>query len=296
MEQLSDTAMHKRFRAAVGPLLGTWIIRKRRPNNDCTYLAVIPDGRDKERFAILRARDLDLLHVRPATGGDRCRPADLADFCRWQLECGRRGWTADPLRRIAERWSVGHTTLASSRDRLVGLGLLEVVQRSGRRYSDLVWLKELYDPHWQVPSAPELDAERVEATEARSDDLCPDVGRSCVPISAGGVSGLPPVPSPPDGRSRDRISAGPIKYFNRVINRDLTDLGGTSVPPLGLVTREVRAAPPPASRLKNGIGDPHPAGPSNECPDGPPASGVRQARPRFRAAVIARLTAALERG
>jgi hypothetical protein len=295
---LSDPAVQKRFSAAIKPLLGTWIIRKRRPDNDCLYQAVVVTDLTTERYAILRACDLELLTVRPASGGQRCRPSDLADFCRWQLECGKRGWTADPLRRIAGRWNVGHTTLATSRDRLAQLGLLKVVQRSGRRYSDLVWLQEVYDPHWQVRSTPEPDAERVPQAATASGELCPEIGTSCVPISGGAVSGFPPVLSPADVWSRDPISAGPIKNsLTELLTEDLTDLGGTSVPPLGLVTREVRDAPPPASRVKNDI-DAKPTGAVHEL-------SVRlvrrhpvfaRARPHFRAAVIARLAAALESG
>jgi hypothetical protein len=48
----------------------------------------------------------------------------VAAFCGWQVECGRRGWTADALRRIAERWGVIHATTARSRNRLVRLGLV----------------------------------------------------------------------------------------------------------------------------------------------------------------------------
>lgn len=289
----SDTALDKRFGAALRPLLGTWVIRKRRADNECTYAAAIPADAAADRYAILRRFDLELLSVRPATGGDRCRPADLADFCRWQLECGRRGWTADPLRAIAGRWGTGHTTLASSRDRLARLGLLEVVQRSGRRYSDLIWLKELYDPYWQVASTPD-DAEPGDAAGGlNAPGLCTENGRSGVPKTAGSVSGFQQVVCPENGRPRVPISTGPIRNpLTGSLPGSITDLGGTSVPPDTSPTREHSDAPPAASSSK--INDRDAQQLAARLIHRRPV--LAAAQPHFRRAMIRRLSGALERG
>jgi hypothetical protein len=294
---LSDTALDKRFGAALRPLLGTWIIRKRRPDNVCTYVAVVPEEFAGGRYAILRRRDLRLLNERPATGTVPCRPADLADFCRWQLECGQRGWTAEPLRLIANRWNVGHTTLASSRDRLAQLGLLKVVQRSGRRYSDVVWLEELYEPHWQVDSAVDAEVGALPASQTADDPQSAGTGQFCVPISAGAVSGLSPVSCPEDGSHCVPISAGPIKeLLPECVTENEPDLGGASAAPLTSATREAADAPPAASRTKNRSNQP---GPDLLQASARLVNRYRvfaHAKPHFRRAVITELAAALEDG
>jgi hypothetical protein len=152
LDHLTDTAIDKRFGPALRPLLGKWITRKRLPDNSYLYEAKVPAAAASDRYAILRPSDVDLLAVTPPKGLTSIEVGDLVDFCRWQLECGRRGWTIEPLRRIADRWKVTHPAIARSRDRLAKLGLLKVVPRTGGRFSDLIWLEELYDPHWQVPS------------------------------------------------------------------------------------------------------------------------------------------------
>lgn len=128
---LSDTAIDKRFGAALKPLLGTWINRRRLPDNTYLYEAVVPADAAAERYAILRPSDIDLLDVAPPKGLASIDVGDLVAFCRWQLECGPRGWTVEPLRNIAERWNVTHPTMARSRDRLTKLGLLKVVPAAG---------------------------------------------------------------------------------------------------------------------------------------------------------------------
>lgn len=149
---LTARAVQKRFGAALGSLLGEdvplgrWLERERTLDNQQLYRAVVPTGAGDE-YAMLRRADLAQLAVRAQAG--QARPvaaADLADFARWQLECGHRGWTADPLSVIATRWNVSEPTLSRSRTQLEACGLLKVTKRPGGRYPDLVWLAELHDP------------------------------------------------------------------------------------------------------------------------------------------------------
>ena len=149
---LTDNAVDHRFGGTLKPLLGRWIIRRRLPDSNYLYEARLPPEAASDRYAILRPGDIDLLAAPPPEGIDSIQVSDLVDFCRWQLECGRRGWTVDPLRIIAERWNVTHPTMARSKHRLSTLGLLKVVPRAVGRHSDLIWLGELYDPHWQDSS------------------------------------------------------------------------------------------------------------------------------------------------
>lgn len=143
LDHLSERAINNRFSSAIRPMLGTWITRSRRADNGYVYRAVIPAGARKGLYAIVRPGDLNLLGCSP--DGTACLgAADLAAFCRWQIECGPRGWTVEPLRGIAERWGVTHPTMAASRDRLAEFGLLRVEPRLGGRYSDLIWIQELH--------------------------------------------------------------------------------------------------------------------------------------------------------
>ena len=166
LAHLSSTAVQKRFSAALGSLLedaplGGWIQRERTTDNQQLYRAIAPGGTGK-RYAMLRRSDLALLAV-PA-GRKAARPvtvADLADFARWQLECDQRGWTADPLTRIAARWKVSEPTLWRSRTRLETVGLLKVVKRAGGRYPDLVWLAELHDPSQDPVSVAQVRLPRL---------------------------------------------------------------------------------------------------------------------------------------
>ena len=139
-DHLSPHAAANKLSMAVQPLLGSWIIRTKLDSNAFTYKAVVAAPSD--RYAMIRRGDLELVTLPTAKPA---KAADIADLGRWQLECGQRGWTVEPLRRIAERWAVTHPTLAASRDRLVSLGLLKVVRRPGHRLSDLIWIRELYE-------------------------------------------------------------------------------------------------------------------------------------------------------
>ena len=155
LEPASAGAVEQRFRAALKPLLGTWLVRgDRDDDNVYRYRAVVPEGAGK-RYAMLRRADFELLRTeRDAGAGPRLRVADLADFTRWQLECGQRGWTASSTAAIAAAWQVSVATVRRSRSALVAAHLLEVTSREGRQIADIVWLKELFDPHWAVPSPP----------------------------------------------------------------------------------------------------------------------------------------------
>lgn len=138
----SQSAVKARFSVALQPLLGTWIERRRVTENEFAYRAVM--HKPRERYAMIRQQDLALL-LTSKRSRLPAKPADIADFARWQLECGQRGWTADPTATIAERWRVTPPTIRASRKRLESLGLLKVIVRD-HRLSEVTWLQELYDP------------------------------------------------------------------------------------------------------------------------------------------------------
>ena len=306
LDHLTDTAVDKRFGAALKPLLGKWIIRKRLPDNSYLYEARLPSEAASERYAILRPSDIDLLDVPPPRGIERIEVSDLVDFCRWQLECGRRGWTVDPLRNIAQRWGVTHPTMARSRDRLATLGLLKVVPRTGGRFSDLIWLGELYNPHWQVPSAPAdeiVQLHETHETVATADDEEPghvwkvDGRLPGKPVAGCSVS-EPPLGWKASGRTGGSPAAVPLKGIpTEYLTEDPTELGGTSVPTLTLLPPELVDAPPPASSLEEQV-----TGPLLPDHRGTAVRLIGQhqvlasAKPHFRTAMIKRLTGALERG
>ena len=86
---LTDGAVEQRFGAALKPLLGKWIVRTPAGHSRYKYRAVVPSG--SYRYAMLRRRDFSLL-TSPNPTGETAKPSDLANFARWQLTCGRRGW------------------------------------------------------------------------------------------------------------------------------------------------------------------------------------------------------------
>jgi hypothetical protein len=276
------TTVEHKFSNAIRPLLGSWIHRTRVGPNLFAYQAVLPD--EHERFALIRRADIRLLKA-TKDAKQRVKPADIVDFARWQLECGSRGWTVETSPAIARRWNVTPATIRTSRRRLESLGLLEVTRRVGPgQLSEIVWLKELYDPHWEVPS---LDVEDQPHRQGNRKESRQSALRSSGRKATAGE----------EKRQQSAAQKTDSPYLSESLADELSDLGGTSVPPLGLVTREVGHAPPPASRLKNRIGDPHPAGAHH--------TSVRlvrrhpvfaRARPHFRAAMIARLAVALENG
>lgn len=302
LDHLSDTALDKRFGLALRPLIGIWIIRKRLPDNSYLYKAVLPDATADERYAILRPSDIELLEVAPPKGIDSIAVSDLVDFCRWQLECGRRGWTIDPLRNIAERWGVTHPTMKRSRDRLAKIGLLKVVPRTGGRLSDLIWLEELYDPHWQVPTTrpgqlTQSHVVRAMNQQEEEEQVWKADGRLCGNPTTVSVEDEERVDQKAHGRSFGSWTTGPIGSSTGYSTEDETDLGGASAPPLRFVTREMADAPPAASRMKE---DPSDARSNDSLQVSARLvsqhSVFAKAKPHFRRAAIARLATALERG
>ena len=303
LDHLTDTAIDKRFGPALRPLLGKWITRKRLPDNSYLYEAKVPAAAASDRYAILRPSDVDLLAVTPPKGLTSIEVGDLVDFCRWQLECGRRGWTIEPLRRIADRWKVTHPAIARSRDRLAKLGLLKVVPRTGGRFSDLIWLEELYDPHWQVPS---IIDEKTDQGQAGDNDgggtdrgeLWNVSGRFLGTSVTVSLEREREVGGKVNGRSVGSSAAGPIQGIpTEYSTEDSTDLGGASATPLRSVPRESRDAPPAASRAKSHESEPEPVDPhrlSARLLSRHPV--FANAKPHFRRAVISRLAVALENG
>lgn len=301
--KLSAGATAKRISVAMQPLLGTWIVRTKLNSNTFTYRAV--NTAPGDRYAIIRRGDLKLLTL-PETAA---KPSDIANFGRWQLECGQRGWTVEPTRLIAARWKVSHPTVRQSRDRLAALGLLEVVRRSeSPRLSDLVWLHELYNPHWAVQDTPaESAAEPQDDPETDWKDLGnwgvePDrsVGRY-----PGTGPQDPASPLEDSGEldwkiSRNSIGRFPgtlIRNLTEPLTDDLSELGGTSVPTLALLPRAMADAPPPASRSEEHITDeyePHHRRTAARLIG--QHRVLAAAKPHFRAAMIKRLTSAFERG
>ena len=167
----SETAVEKRFTATVQPLIKLgWLERTRSPrSNRRSYRALVPKGMGT-RYGVLRRCDLALLSL--ADPRYRKRPAHLVDFLRWQLECGTRGWTVETTEQIAKRWGVSTSTLRRRRDSIrttkEHANFLTIEERPG--LADLVWLSELVDLHWRVPStfdeAQAEDDERDEAPDA----------------------------------------------------------------------------------------------------------------------------------
>ena len=236
VDSASPSAVKAKFSAAVQPLLGTWIERRRVTENQFAYRAVMHGTR--ERYAMIRRCDLALLSN---TAGTRqpVKPADIADFGRWQLECGQRGWTAETAAAIAERWHVTPPTIRASRKRLESLGLLKVTARD-RRLSELTWLQELYDPHWTVPSQTVIEP-RAGLEDEKKNLTLGSEGSEKKP-DLGGEKNLTLV---------GKKTWPPIEELSDSLTDVLTDLGGTSVPPPTSPPRELRGAPPPASRAKS---------------------------------------------
>lgn len=301
LDHLSDSALEQRMGAAVKPLLGVWIIRRKVSTRRHTYRAVVPPGAEG-RYALLRPRELEMLSL-PARGSrPQMLPSDIINFCRWQLECGQRGWTANTLREIARRWNVGLATASRHRDRLVALNLLEVTKRSDGRLSDLVWLKEVFNPYWELPTKPLVAAGPASAEAGPAD---PGSGQESCSIDEGlALDSCSISQGESDGScsiSHDDLvpeSRGLIRKLanSSLTDEDLANLGGASAAPLTSVPREVAAAPPAASRKKNHSDEPL----ANQLQVSASLVSryqtLARAKPHFRRAVISRLAAALEAG
>ena len=301
LDHLSARVAANKFSLAVQPLLGSWIIRTKLDSNTFTYRAV--NTAPNDRYAVIRRGDLGMLTL---PGAKKAKVSDIANFGRWQLECGRLGWTAEPTRLIAKRWEVTHPTIRQSRDRLAALGLLEVESRPGAtRLSDLIWLKELYNPHWAVPNAPieVVDDPSPEAVSTWKDFDDSGVGET-VPLGRFSVTG--PAETLEDFRglgrkdsddSVGRIPVTPIRNLTESLSDDLSELGGTSVPTLTSLPRELVDAPPPASSSEEHITGVEPADHRHTAARLIGRHRVlAAAKPHFRTAMVKRLTAALEQG
>lgn len=269
--QLSGGALEQRFGSALSAMLaeGRWLRRTRTRDNQQQYEALVPKSVGK-RYAMLRRSDIAMLRVAPPRGHKPSVTAtQLADFLRWQFECGKRGWTADVLTSIAARWNVGEATLRRRRDRLAACGLLEITRRPGGRFTDLVWLKEVYDPHWATTAQPgknddeSLDDTQIthSAEERNAVLLSPAeqaAGTRKVPATSQGstlvepASGLRQIAGVQGAESQGSIppnSRGP--YIRNLtggsLTEDLTELGGATATPLTLLPRKFSDASPQAA-------------------------------------------------
>lgn len=117
LDGLSAGTAEQRFDAAVEPWLGSWILRRSLAGARSGYQAG-----DAARSHRARVRVSELLRLSDGDGRGRPDVPDLAGFYRWQLDCGSGGWTAAPLRRLAERWRVSQAAIGCSTDRLARLG------------------------------------------------------------------------------------------------------------------------------------------------------------------------------
>lgn len=298
---LSDSALEQRMGAALKPLLGVWIIRRKVSTRCHTYRAVVPPG-VAGRYAILRRRDFEMLSLPARRSRPQMLPADAVNFCKWQLECGQRGWTANTLREIARRWNVGLGTASRHRDRLVALNLLKVIKRSDGRLSDLVWLGEAFEPHWELPTK-RLDAGAETAAAVSPAD--PETGQESCSIDEGLALDSCSISQGESGGScsisQDDLVPQTRGLIRKLANSSLTDgdlanLGGASAAPLTSVPREVADAPPAAPRRKN-----RSRRPGSDLLQMSASMVSRYpvfatAKPHFRRAVITRLAAALEAG
>lgn len=244
LDGLSLNAIEKRFGAAMTGLVdGGWVERHRMEagSNAWRYRALQVPTPGSGRYAQLR-RD-DLVQLRDGS----TRPKTVADFARWQLECGEAGWTARPADTIAQRWGITERALRTRRAAVVGAGLLVVEARSGA--SDLVWLSEVYEPGWNI-----LD----EGSEPAS---TPEEYGGSTPLGTPEENGGS-VRKKLAGRPRKKM-AGPNKEDLAAVGltSDLSALGAVSAAPLSQVTREPGDAPPQAAST--------PENPLEQPPDSP---------------------------
>lgn len=243
---LQDTAVKRRFLAAVPSLIDAgWLKRSRAADNQVRYQAVVPEGSGR-RYAKIRRRDIALLTSPPRGRKQRqVTVAHLADFARWQLECGSRGWTAETTDGLAQHWGVSPRTLRQRRDNIRSTkdvpGLITVEERPG--HADLIWLAEVADPHWTTPSAPDTE-QRIEAQSERE--------RVAESVPSGVAENVPSpwqFSSPQGGRKRTL----PYKeVLTSSLTKDLSELGDASASPLTLLPRELGdASPQAAPKQKN---------------------------------------------
>ena len=298
MRDLPTKAAEKRFVRVIPAMIEAELIERRRDaDNQVHYRARLPPG---GRFAILRrSYDLPLLQsgvLHPRTG--KLMPvtvSHLVDFARWQLEAGRRGWTTASAATLATRWGVSKRTLEMRRDSLTATGLLQVVRRSG--YPDLVWIGELHDPHWLVPTEPLAPPgaadQQPRGRVAGSGNLPPGTRAGSGKLGLAGSGNLPPTQD---------VGTPYKEHLDEVLKvlaeeDPLADLGGASATPLSSVTRELGDAEPQAApRSTTGSRVDEPGG-------GLLASRLLASQPRlvaadrrWRSGMLASIGRALERG
>lgn len=272
----SPNAIKKKLGAAVTALTDAgWLQRARvRGTNDVSYQAVAPETSGRTRYGLIRRCDLALLR----TG--RVTPGILADFVRWQLECGRRGWTADPIPAIAARWGLTPRRLQQRRDLVAAARMLTVEERPG--YPPLTWLAEVYDPHWMVPSEP-----------------TPDPGEGCEIIGTSGSEIFGTSGAKKMAPRGPKETAPPYKepLPEGSLPEDLPVLGAASAGPSSSVTRETAPAAQ-APRIERNSPDVADAGQltlaAGELLSGHPE--LRSAPPHFRRAMIRMLRDAVGAG
>ena len=301
MTALSARALQGRLTPAIAALAAQgWLTRTRGANNRYTYAAVRP-GNVSKRYAQLRRCDLALLRTKPLREAEMVSPTQLVDFCRWQLECGQRGWTAEHVVDLAKRWNLSERQFRNRRARLVAckLSLIVITARSG--HADLVWLGELHDPHWQVRT--ELDTSQslsvVEQAETGSHRLTTP---ATIGVSGDRIDAQTPARSGVSPRqhvvSRPRqLPVSPYKEHlsDSSLTADLTDLGGASATPLTSATRETATTAPEAAPRHEIT----PAESAAHQSAGRLLSAqpyLASAPPHFRAAMLKRMTRALRAG
>ena len=302
MQELTPRAVQGRFTAATKALVDSgWVARTRGANNAYTYLAITP-AKTSDRYAMLRRCDLALLRAKPMRGAEPVGPTQLSDFCRWQLECGQRGWTGEQLTTMARRWNLSERQFRNRRARLMACKLNLIVSTPRTGYPDVVWLGELHDPHWQIPSEPEL---------GRTVQQDPVVDQSADEATGTpatfGVSDVPPASDTPAtfGVSpRQRTVSRPRQLLVSPYKEDLTDclpvdlsdVGGASATPLTSVTRDLGDASPQAAPSRKTVGGGAVATRTAASRLIAEHRYLVQAKPRFRAAMIRRLVRAIDGG
>lgn len=301
MQDLTPRAVQGRFTAATKALVDTgWLSRRRGANNTYTYLAVAPE-KVSERYAMLRRCDLALLRAKPMRGAEPVGPTQLGDFCRWQLECGQRGWTGEQLSTMAQRWNLSERQFRNRRARLMACNLNLIVATPRTGYPDVVWLGELHDPHWQVPSDPQF----VEPVPSDLGLDQPVDGAAGTPATIG-VSAGPSVSDTPAtfgvsprqrtvSRPRQLLVSPYKEELTDSLPVDLSDLGGASATPLTSVPRDLGEAAPQAAPSRN-ISQDESAAHRAACLLLADQPYLASAPPHFRAAMLRRLTRAVRGG
>jgi hypothetical protein len=138
-------AKSARIGAAMRPMVGTWVLRRRGQNGRCLYQTGMGFA-TSDPWSLMRGEFLAELGQTGQAGPDPHHLADIVNFTRWQLECGERGWTIETADRLSQEWQISSTRVVASRERLSRLGWLTTIERSPAETGPLVWITEQYDP------------------------------------------------------------------------------------------------------------------------------------------------------